>query len=121
MGRTPEPRGHDLGELAPGSVKSFAIEEEGRCALCPGLPAPGNICHDPPAKPSLFERGFDLVGVQIESLCHGEKILVREPVTPGEQQGMRLPEPFLDSGEFGELGREVRSRVQLAVGEVSPD
>ena len=121
MGRTPEPRGHDLGELAPGSLEAFAIDEEGRCALCPGPPAPCDICQDPPAKPSLCERRFDLVRGQTEPLCHGEKILVREPVTPGEQQGVRLPEPSLDSGDFGELGREVRSRMQLGVGEVSPD
>jgi hypothetical protein len=121
MGGTLEPRGHDLGELAPGSLEPFAIDEEGRCSLCPGPPAPGDICQDPPAKPSLCERRFDLVRVQIEPLCHGEKILVREPVTPGEQQGMRLPEPSLGSGELGELGRELRSRMQFGVGEVSPD
>ncbi len=103
------------------SFEPFSIYEEGRCALCPGPPAPGGICQDPRAKRSLCERRFDLVRIQIEPLRHGEKILVREPVAPGEQQGMRLPELSVDSGKLGELGREVRSGMQLGVGEMSPD
>src|SRR4051794_14691178 len=34
---------------------------------------------------------------------------------------MRLPELPVDRGELGKLRREIRSRMQLDVGEVSPD
>ena len=33
MGRLPEPRGHDLRELAPGSLEPLSVHEEGRRAL----------------------------------------------------------------------------------------
>ena len=86
-----------------------------------GLSGAGDVREDTFPKAALAKRRFDLLLVQLEPPRRREQILLREPLAPGEQQGMRLPELSVDRGELGKLRREIRSRMHLGVREVSPD
>ena len=71
-----------------------------------GPRAPGDVVEDAPPKAALPERRVGLL-VQLEPPRHREEALLREPLAPSEQKGMRLPEASMDRGELGKLRCEI--------------
>ena len=69
----------------------------------------------------LAKRRLGFVSVELEPSRRREQILVREPLAPGEQQGVGLPKLPVGRGELGKLRREIRSGMHLGVRKVSPD
>jgi hypothetical protein len=60
------------------------------------------------AKASCLQRALDLADRKLEPPRNVEEIIRGKGSSPGQQQGMRLPELPSHRGSLGELRRQIR-------------
>ena len=106
---------------APRAVEPLPVHEESRGATDCGPPASGDIGEDALPKAVLAERrsassssSSSRPAAESRSSCENRS----RPVSNKECASQNFPS---DRGELGKLRSEVRSGMQLGIGEVSPD